>query len=752
MRDKKQAADQKANKTILSRTLFLLIMCGIVVFIPVIRQLYILQIRDHDMYEEMAIRNQTKTVNVSAARGTIYDSNMNILAISASVENVYLDPNEIYENDQDIDLIASGLSEILGVDKEKITALAQDRKLRYKIVSRKINKELADQVREFISEYKLAGVHLEPDTKRYYPAGSLAAQVLGFVGTDNTGLEGIEAKYESTLQGTQGRIITAKSNDGTEMLYKFEKYYDAADGKSLVLTIDSTVQYFLEKNIEAAMEQYDVANGAFGIIMDVNTGAILAMTTLNAYDPNNYSQIYDDAVRMEIESLPESERSGALAQAQLEQWRNRIVNDGYEPGSTFKAITLAIAIEEGAVNENNHYYCGGSTSIKGRTTPLHCWKEAGHGSLDIAGALQNSCNIAFANIGIELGADKLYEYVKALGLTEPTGVDLPGEQSGYFFNYETIADSKSYASLTSASFGQTFKVTPIQLVRAISAVVNGGYLVEPYIVSEILDQDGNVAEKTETTVIRQVFSESTSAKMCELLESVVVVGTGKNAYVPGYRVGGKTGTSEKIDEKTEDKIVSFVGVAPADNPQYICLVALDTPSHESGVYLSGGQMAAPTVRNVLSDVLPYLGVEAVYTEEELSRVDTAVPSLTGLTLDEAAGILSEKGFSYRVEGDGGKVTDQIPTGGSIVPLSAEVVLYMGKDKPTELATVPSVINLTESQAEGTISYNGLYMKSVGAINISSDYILATKQSVEPGEQVPLGTVIEVDFTDTTIYD
>lgn len=754
----KLTAGQKASKTILSRTLFLMVVCGVLMFIPIIRQLYVLQIVDHDYYEGLAVENQTKQTSVSASRGTIYDSNMEIIAISAGVYNVFIDPNEIHKKEENIDLIAEGLSNILGTDPNDIREMAAKTNLRYQVVKRKIEQDLTDQVREFITDNELSGIYLEPDTKRYYPSASLAAQVIGFVGMDNTGLDGIEAVYDSYLQGTAGRIITAKSNDGTEMLYTFEKYYDATNGDNMVLTIDSTVQYFLEKNLQAAIEQYDVRNGAFGVVMNVNTGEILAMATLSSYDPNNYADIYDEDVKLELATLSDDEYESALVAARLKQWRNRVVSDGYEPGSTFKTITLASALEEGAVTLDSQFYCGGSTTIKGRVTPLNCWKDGGHGAIDTAGALQGSCNIAFADIGIRLGAKKLYEYVKAFGLMEETGIDLPGESSGIFFGLDILDDPNSYASLTSAAFGQTFKVTPLQLVRAISAVVNGGYLMKPYVVSEIIDDNGNVLEKTEPTVIRQVISEGTSKIMCQLLESVVTVGTAKNAYIAGYRIGGKTGTSEKIDVFNEDgtmvddKIVSFVAVAPADDPQYICLVALDTPSTSTGLYISGGQMAAPTAREVMSDILPYLGVEPQYTAEELGSVDATVPYLTGMTIEEAAAVLSEKGFAYRVAGDGNTVTDQLPLVGATVPQSAEIILYAGEARPDTKVAVPDVMGMSAENANYAITNAGLYMKAVGAVNSYSSTIVVTKQSIAAGEEVDPGTVIEVEFTDLSARD
>lgn len=762
-----EKSNNRMNKSIMRRTLFLMIVCGIVAFIPLVKNLYSLQITNHDKYESMAVKNQTKVTTVSASRGSIYDRNMDVLAVSSSVCNIYLDPQLIRETEEEkkidqVSVIASGLTEILGADQEKIKEMCSDVSQRYKVVARRVEQNVADQVREFIDINNITGVGVEPDTKRYYPSSTLASQVIGFVGTDNEGLNGVEYAYDDELTGTAGKIITAKSNDGTEMQYRYEKYYDADDGNSLVLTIDSTVQSFLEKNMQEAIENYDVQNGAFGVIMNVNTGEILAMATLGNYDPNNYNVIYDEATAELVSQIEDDdERSQAQMEALLKQWRNRVVSDGYEPGSTFKTITLAAALEEGAVDLNSSFYCGGTTTIKGRETgnPLHCWKAAGHGAINTAQALQGSCNIAFADIGIRLGAAKLYEYVKAFGLMEKTGIDLPGEASGIFFSYDILDDPNSYASLASASFGQTFKITPIQLVTAISAVVNGGNLMQPYVVSQVLDETGAIVSETEPTVVRQAISQQTSETMCTLLQSVVEEGTASGAKVVGYKVGGKTGTSEKIDvfdengQLVEDKIVSFVGIAPIDDPQYICLVALDTPSQETGLYISGGIMAAPTVRAVLEDILPYLGVEAHYTEEELKYVDTVVPYVVGLTEAEAAKVLADSGFEYRTVGEGSVVTDQTPAAASEVPQSAKIVLYMGEEKPADTVTVPEVVGYSIEDVKYIMTFNpSLYLKVVGSTETTNGIIYSTKQTPEAGTEVERGAVITVEFIDINNQD
>lgn len=755
-----------ADRTILKRTVILMVLLGVLVFIPLVGKLGYLQIVQYEELSQMAMDNQTRTSNITPSRGTIYDRNMNVLAVSADVENVCIDPNELSLSGQDLKMIAENLASILDVDESRILKLMEDTSYRYQIVKRKIEAEEAQAVRKFLSDNTITGVYLEPDTKRYYPSGALAAQVLGFVGSDNVGLDGIEAALDTVLTGQAGSVETAKGNYGAEMEFHYEEISDAKRGADVVLTIDQRAQEILERHMTEAMAQYDVQNGAFGIIMDVNTGDILAMATLGSYDPNKYSEIMDLETARELErqyreameaeeALREqllSAYNTAVANARLEQWRNRVISDGYEPGSTFKTITLAAALETGAVGLNNHFFCSGTTTIKGRTRALRCWKTVGHGSQDTAQALQNSCNVAFAQIGIALGGEQLYDYVEAFGLMEKTGIELYGEASGIFFDEATLTDPDSYASLSSAAFGQTFKITPLQLVRAIAAVVNGGYLLEPHIVKETLDGDGNIISQSERTVLRQVISEETSKTMCTLLESVVSVGTAKNAQIAGYSIGGKTGTSEKIDVRDEngnpvdDKIVSFVGVAPMDDPQVVCLVALDTPSSSTGYYISGGQMGAPTVRDVLADLLPYLGIEP--TREAV--LDTTVPEVIGMTAEEANAALSEGTLTYRRVGEGETVTDQVPAGNAVIPSGSEIILYFGETIDNLEVTVPNVVGKNAEEANSILIQAGLYMKIIGATGDGA--ISAVSQEPAAGEAVEKGAVVAVEFSDLSAQD
>ena len=791
-KEQKQAnreQNQRANRTILRRTLVLMVLCGIVAFVPLIGTLYHLMITEHDYYNEKAIKNQTRSTNLTATRGVIYDANMNVLASSSTVETVFIDPNEIAEqmkqpeNSNLLDQIARGLGEILDVEPSFVYEQAADKQYRYKVIKRKISEELADEVRAFISENSITGVYLETDLKRYYPNSSLAAQALGFVSSDNNGSEGLEAYYNEELSGTAGKVVTSKGNYGSEMLYTYEKYYDASDGSSLITTIDSTVQAYVEKNLQNAIDKYDIKNGAFCIVMDVNTGEIKAVATLGSYDPNNYLEIYDDTTAL----LLENERAAALAlpeasaayeaaietykqdvaAARMAQWRNRCVSDGYEPGSTFKLITLASALDSGAVTLNDSFYCGGQEKFTGREQILNCWKSAGHGAQTTAQALGNSCNIAFGHIGLRMGGDTFYDYLKSFGIMEKTGVDLPGEASGLFYERKYLNDPANYGTsyLITSSFGQSFRITPMQLVRAVAAIVNGGYVLEPYIVSEVVDADGNTVEKNEKTVLRQVISQQTSETMRTLMEQVVTEGTASAARTPGYRVGGKTGTSEKLDEYDEngqqvkDKIVSFVGVAPIDDPKYVVLVALDTPAYSEnsekytvhGMYISGGLMAAPTVRDIFLDILPYLGVEPDYGSEDIRGVNFTVPDVIGMDETEAGELLAEKTITYRVVGTGSVVTDQLPVAGSQVPGNSQIILYMGAEKQATRVEVPDFIGCSVADVNYLASNAGLYVQAKGT-DRTDVYVLAAYQDIDPGTEVDRGTTITVEFSSTGASD
>ena len=751
------------------------ILLGLVAFVPIAVRLYSLMVRHYEYYSGLALRNQTRTTQVTADRGTIYDTNMNILAVSRSVENVYLDPHELKQAKEDIPAIAEYLGQVLSLEPEWIQKQAVDFSMRYKQIAARVDEETAGKIRTYINEEKISGVHLEPSSERYYPYDSLAAQVIGFTNASNTGSEGIEASYNSYLAGAAGQVITTKGNNEMDMPYSYEKFVTSRQGCSIILTLDATVQACLEKQMQAAIDRYDVQNGAFGIVMNVNTGEILAMATLGSYDPNEYLQIADEETAAALEEMrldyltemPDSEAyeqkkqgyQNALQAAQLKQWRNRCISDGYEPGSTFKVLTMAAALDCGAIDLETGFHCSGSEQIPGRSQRLHCWRSTGHGSEQTPQALQNSCNIAFAHIALKLGGEQFYEYVQRFGVLEKTGIDLAGESKGVFFDRSLVTDTDKWgtASLTSGSFGQTFKLTPLQLVRAVASVVNGGYLMEPYIVSEVIDADGNTVLKQEPTVLRQTISHETSRTMCRLIQSVVEEGTAKNAAVAGYAIGGKTGTSEKIDvfdesgQRVLDKIVSFVGVAPMDDPEYIVLVALDTPSRTTGQYISGGVMAAPTVGAVMADILPYLGVEHSYTEEDAAGRTVILEDMTGMTAQEAEKLLSASGLTAVLQGSAETVTGQIPAAGQGVPGDSQVILYLGDTPEERLVTVPDFTGMTRQQASDAAGLLGLYILVAGNTDISPN-VVVTSQSEAKDTQVRVGTTIQLNFTDIRAAD
>ena len=748
---------------------------GLLAFVPVCLRLCQLMVGQYEYYRAKALNNQTRSTRVSADRGEIYDRNMNILATDVGVENVYLDPHELKQAKENVAEIADFLGQILDKDPAWIQQQAADTRHRYKQVGARVDEETAAEIRSYINEHDISGIHLEPGTKRYYPLGSLAVQVIGFTNSSGQGSEGVEAACNSFLEGSAGRVITTKGNNEMDMPFSYENYLSSRKGDSVILTLDATVQACLEKQMADAVARYDVRNGAFGLVMNCKTGEILAMATLGSYDPNNYLEIYDPTAAAEIQVLertyllqPQGSAAweagkqayaDALSAARLKQWRNRVLSDGYEPGSTFKVLTMAAALDCGAIGLNTSFHCTGSQQIPGRAQLLHCWRHQGHGAQQTPQALQNSCNIAFAHIALKLGGERFYEYVEKFGVLEKTGIDLAGESKGIFFDKALVTDTDKWgtASLTSGSFGQTFKITPLQLVRAISSVVNGGYLLEPYIVSEIVDANGNTVLQAQPTVVRRTISKETSDTMRTLIRSVVTEGTAKNAAVAGYSIGGKTGTSEKIDvfdengQRVLDKIVSFVGIAPMEDPQYIVLVALDTPSRETGIYISGGVMAAPTVGAVMADILPYLGVEQTFAEDDPAGKTVALEDFTGLTEKEACTIIKNHGLTVLTIGTGEAVTAQIPAAGQKIPGNGQVILYLGENPEGQMVTVPDFSGMNRQQASLAAGELGLTILVSGNPEIAPR-VVVTAQSAEKGTQVQAGTTIILTFTDTTARD
>ena len=776
-----QQPDRRGNRTILGRTIFLMGLFGVVIFIPLLVRLYDLQITNHEYYQELAIGQQTRDVAVTANRGTIYDSKGTPLALSSTAYDIIVSPRDLdtvqenykkkveaYQNGESKtapgpeptdEAVASGLAEILGMDKDTILLRLQ-KDTSYVRLAAKVEQDVNEQVMAFKLEYSLSNaLYSTPTSKRYYPHSSLAAQVIGFVNSENEGAYGMEAYYDSELSGETGRVVTAKNGNGTEMLSRYENYYDATDGNNLNLTIDATIQYYCERALEKGIEMYDVQNGGFAIAMDPNTGAILAWANSPTYDLNNPSTVTDPDTLAELETLKATygedsdEYKEALGNAQLLQWRNKAINDTYEPGSTFKSVVLAAALEEGVVSESDTFECTGSVNIAGST--IRCSDRKGHGTQTLAKAVANSCNPAFIAIGQRLGAERFYDYLEDFGFLETTGIDMQGEANSTVWSREWFTGPYGEASLATASFGQRFNVTPIQLITAASAVINGGHLMQPYVLESITDADGNVIQSTEPTERRQVVSEATSEKCRIILEGVVNGGTGKNAYQAGYRIGGKTGSSETLED--DHTIVSFLGFAPADDPQVVVLIAFDNPKPTSpggnytagGYYISGGVMGATRAGELLANILDYMGVEKQYTAEELSGADVLAPSVTGLSLADAQAKAEAVGLTVRTVGSGETVTDQIPIQGASIPGGSEMVLYMGEAKPTDQVEVPDLSGKSPETVRQTLSNLGLYMKATGVSDYYTSSTIAAGQSIAAGTMVDRGTVVEVQFMDNT---
>ena len=793
-RNRKNSRDGRANRTILIRTVFLMCLCGIVLFVPLLARLWQISIVDHERYKTAAIDQQTRDVEVSASRGKIYDATGNTLALSATVYNLILSPRDVVSgtslsksdfasteeyqaviNDPDRKeaalnakveerrkVIVDGLVELLDLDREQLEKRMLKTNSAYEILKKNIEEEDAEKLREFISENKLGlGLYLTPGTKRYYPYGNLASQVIGFV-NDNGGAYGLEAIYDDELSGQAGRVVTAKNAKGTEMESSYSNYVDAVDGSSLHLTIDSTIQSYAEQVVREGIEQYDVQNGGICIVMNPKTGAIYALVSIPDYDLNDPSAIYDGSLKAGLEKMKgdstttDEAYQDAVTAARAAQWRSKALNDAYEPGSTFKSVVLSAALEEGVVSESDTFYCPGYAIVNGQR--INCSKHAGHGMQTLAEAVANSCNPAFITIGQRLGAEKFYQYFTDFGMKNYTGIDLQGEALGTVWDEDYFTSAEGFLSLATASFGQRFTVTPIQMITAFSATINGGNLVQPYVVDSVTDSSGNVVSKTETTVARQVISEETSKKVRTILEGVVANGSGRNAYVAGYRIGGKTGTSET---KVKDEfVVSFMGFAPANDPEIIVLLAYDTPKVKSpgsnycttGTYISGGQMAAPKVGSLIAQILDYMGVEKVYSSGETAQADVTMPRLAGKSLSEAEAALNKVGLKFRKVGGGTSVTGQIPAAGSTIPGGSEVVLYLGEAAPTDLVTVPNVAGKSLESAKAELEAAGLYLRANGISGTSDGRSVATSQSVEAGAQVERGTVVEVSFVDTSISD
>ena len=728
----------KAPKTSLRKRASYVFIAFFVLFCILAAYILKINIIDGEKLRTGAIEQQTRDYQVSSARGTIYDRNKKALAISSTAETISVNPKEIEAAKYSIDELAQKLSEILTLDfetvKKKLTKEALDVELKAKV-----EPEIADQVRAL----NLKGIYFKEDTKRYYPFGSFASHVLGYVGKDNQGLGGIEMVYDDELSGVPGRVVTLKNAHGTDMPFQEERHIDSENGLNVVLTIDETIQHFAEKHLEGVYNDADAKEGAACIVMDVKTGEILAMATMPNYDLNAPNEITDADTLKYLESIKKDESytdddyNKAVAAARNKMWRNKAVVDSYEPGSCFKILTMAMALEEGVVTPEDHFFCSGVKVVEDRE--IHCAERSGHGAQTFRDGVKNSCNPVFIEVGQRVGIDMFKKYYKAFGFRDKTGFDLPGEASGVFYTDEMF----NIVELATASFGQGPKITPLQLISAVSAVANGGTLMKPHLVKQFTDENGTIVKTIEPTVVRQVVSEETSKTVCELLENAVTNGSGQNAYIKGYRVAGKTGTSEKLPRGSHKYTASFVGFAPANDPKVACLVVVDEPA--GGSYY-GGQVAAPAVGRILQDTLNYMGVEPQYTEEEKTTIDVGVPEVSDYEISAAKKKLSDMGLKYTVIGSGDKVIRQMPSSGAVVNSGSVVVLYT-EDVGDNLVTVPDVIGKSLGQVKSKLTSAGLNLSIVGAgaTGSSSERTVAASQTPQAGEKVPQGSVVKVEF-------
>ncbi|HBT90503.1 MAG TPA: stage V sporulation protein D [Ruminococcaceae bacterium] len=687
-----------------------------------------LQMRATDQY--------LKDTTLAAKRGTIYDCNRKELAKSATVWDVILEPAFI--TDENREKIADGLSKILGMDKQEILKRSR-KKTYYDKLKSKVESDVRDKILKFKEENGItSGIRLVENYKRYYPYGAFAATVLGFTGADNQGLAGVEAQYDSQLTGVAGRLVTAKNAMGTNMPFQYEQEVPAQDGNSLVLTIDEVVQHYLEKNLEQGLLDNDVKNRGCAIVMNVKTGAILGMAVKGDFDPNDPFTVADKTAAASIAKISDpKQKQAAVQKAQLEQWRNKCVNDTYYPGSVFKMVPASAALEENLVTENTPFNCPGSLTIGGQT--IHDWKRGGFGRLTFAEGIYHSSNVVFMQVGQKLGIDRFFKYFDAFGLTDKTGIDLPGESRSIY----VPEDKMTPLDLAVASFGQTNHITPIQMITACAAVANGGYLVRPHVVGEIVDGKGNIVKTADTTPKRQVISEKTSQRMCAILQEDATIGTAKSGYIAGYRIAGKTGTSEKTEIKDRDEyIASYCGFAPADDPQYAMLVFYDEPHGPNGYYGSG--VAGPAFCRTMQEILPYLGVEPKYTDEELAKLDGKAPDVVGKTVAEAKNAVAKEGLSAKVYGGGDKVLSQIPGPGKAVPKNGTVVLFTDAQSSASKVTVPKLVGLSLAEANRAAAEAGVNISITGAALTGTDAV-SSSQDIAAGAKVAPGTLVTVGF-------
>lgn len=736
---------QKAIKKESLKRMRVLMLLIFFVFALLGARLMWIQLVKGNYYKEKALQNQLSDTVIEAQRGTIYDSNMNVLVQSATVWKIFADPVSIANEGKDAaGEISSYIAKTLKLDEKEVLEKCNKKNSRYEIIADDVEYEQKQKILNYLSENEYtACIGVETSTKRYYSSSSFAAAVLGFVGSDGQGIEGLEAFYDNTLTGTAGRLVTAKNAQAGSMPNNYESVIDSTDGSSLVLTIDDVLQYSLEKNLEQSKTDASAKN-AYGVVMDVNTGAILAMSNKPDYNSDEPWKIKDKKVAKQVKAIKdEKKRAQAESEALIAQWRNRTISDTYEPGSVFKIITAAACLEEGVVKPDDTYYDSGSIKVEDRV--YKCHYRQGHGSETFTQGLENSCNPWFIHAGQKLGVHSFYKYFEAFGFTEKTGIDLPGEAAPSAGVTYHVEKEMGRVELASESFGQSFQVSPIQMITAVSAVANGGKLMQPFVVKQVLDNEGNVTSTTEPKIKRQVISESTADELCLMLESVVNHGTGKNAYVAGYRVAGKTGTSEKLGTLASSGgkkyVVSFIAFAPANDPKVAVLIAVDEPK---GSNVGGGTNAAPAVALVIEEAMKHYNIQPQYTEDEMAGLEISTPDVMGKSTGEAKSILQNSNLKCIVVGDGKKVVGQSPAADRNIPGGGTVVIYTQKNYKAKRVKVPDFSKLSVSEVNQLAAEYGLNIRFSGN-NLESSSVTAARQSIEKGTSVEKGTVVTVYF-------
>ncbi len=716
-----------------------------VALLAIIGNLFWIQVVKGEEYRLKAERNQLSDTVIAANRGTIYDSNMKVIAQSASAWLVYINPSKITTDEQK-NLLVDGFVSIFELDRETVEKKVNRQQSGYEKIIGKIDNNKKKELQEYLEAHKDQKlgtiVGIDPDTKRYYPLGSFASTIIGFTGSEDIGRSGLELKYNNELTGEAGRIITAKNALSGDMPNDYETTYDAKQGYSLVLTIDEVIQYYLEQQLAQAINETQ-SKYAYGIVMDVKTGAILGMSTMPDYNLNTPYEIHSDAVLKQIAAIEdEKERAEAETNALYSQWRNRTITDTYEPGSVYKLFVAAAALEEGIITPSSTYHCTGS--IKVANYYQNCFNHKAHGTQTVYESLPNSCNTFFITMGQRMGKATFFKYFEAFGFTDVTGIDLPSEAKPVAGKSYYELDRMGIAELSSASFGQTFQVTPIQMITAVASLGNGGKLMTPYVVSKVLDEDGNIVSETQPVVKRQVISEKTADIMTDAMEQVCVWGTAKNAYVAGYHIAGKTGTSEKIGANAKDEnIASFAGFAPADNPQIAVLIALDEPQY----YSTGGSGAAPVAGRIFENILAYLNVDPEYSDKEIDDKTVTAPNLIGKAATDVRALAN--GFTVKIVGEGKTVISQMPTSNQSMPKGGVIVVYTEENAERQKAVVPDLSGLTLTEANKIAINAGFNIKIAGATQ-GATQMLSYKQSIPKDSELEVGSVITVYFRSSEI--